>query len=107
MNNNEIIKNILIKELSKCNKFIYDIQINNLILKINTKKSYPSLIDYSIRINVYTDSEWIFSFNKKNNVLLPFNHNIFSKIEKRVMKIQYNVIKEILENIIKEYFNLY
>jgi len=104
MNNKEIIKNILIEELSKCNKFIYDIQINNLILEVITEKSYPSLINYCSWFGGYINTEWIFEFNKQTNVLWT-SKNFISKFEKKT-KLQYTEIQSIVKDILEKGFKV-
>jgi len=62
-NEKERIGNIL----SKCNNFNYKIRIENLYLKINTKKIYRSLIHNSYNFKAKENSITTFSYNKLYN----------------------------------------
>jgi len=101
MNNKEIIKNILIEELSKCNNFIYYIIIRNLKLTIKTKKFYQILVNYSFYIEGGIGSKVLFKQYKSKNLYL--SNNIWSKIEKKTI-VRSTEIQSIVKNVLEEHF---
>jgi len=103
MNNKEIIKDILIEELSKCNNFNYKLKFNRLHLTVNTKKLYQSLIDNSFGFEGGINSKWRFKqYMSKNFYILT---DIWSKIEKET-QLKYTEIQSILKDILEETFKI-
>jgi len=103
MNNKEKIKKILIEELSKCNNFNYYVDIDNLNLKINTKKLYLSLINNSFQFEGGINSKWL--FDKYINNMLYLSYNIWYKIEKET-QLHYIEIQLIVKDILEETFKI-
>jgi len=103
MNNKEIIKDILVKELSKCNNFNYYVDIGNLKLTINTKKLYHSLINNSYYFEGCIHSKWIFDIFESKNLYL--SNNIWSKFEDET-QLKYPKIQSIVKNVLEENFKI-
>jgi len=106
MNNREIIKDILIEEISKCNNFNYQIKINNLKLVVNTKKFYQSLIDNSYSFEGGIDSKRLFKkYEKYESKIFHLSYeDIWSKFEDKTKLNHYeiqSIVKEVLEETFK------
>jgi len=107
MNNREIIKDILIEEISKCNNFNYQIKINNLKLVVNTKKFYQILIDNSYSFEGGIGSNRLFKkYEKYESKIFHLSHNdIWSKFEDKT-KLKYREIQSIVKDILEESFKI-
>jgi len=102
MNNKQIIKNILIEELSKCNNFNYEIKIDKLNLFVNTKVLFRILLDNSFRFEGGINSKWMFRQYENKNFYLSYN-GIWSKFEEKT-KLQYTDIQSIVKDVLEEGF---
>jgi len=100
----QIIKDIFIEELQKCNNFNYHIKIDNLYLIVNTKKLYQSLIDNSYSFEGGIGSEWRFENYKKKYFYLSYI-DIWSKFENQT-KLEYIEIQLIVSDILEEGFKI-
>jgi len=103
MNNKEIIRNIFIEELSKCNNFNYYIYNKSLILKVNTKKLYQILVDHSHYFEGGIRSEWRLDSYKDNYFYLSYRY-FWSKFEDKTKLNHYeiqSIVKEVLEETFK------
>jgi len=99
-------KKILSFELTKLNYFKYDVKVENLNLKINTKKHYESLIEYCYySFEGGIDSESYFIYQKITNVIWISYRFIWAKIESET-KYNYGEIKKILIDVFEKNFNL-
>jgi len=109
MNNKEIIRNILIEELSKCNNFNYYVKIGNLKIIVNAKKHYQILIDNSFYFEGGINSKWIFESHKIKYLKIKYLYlsydNIWSKFEKEI-KLKYLEIQSIVKDVLEEGFKL-
>jgi len=104
MNNKQIIKDILIEELSKCNNFNYYVDIGNLNLVINTKKLYQSLIDNSYFFEGGIDSKVLFQ-NNFNKIFFLSYYNIWYKFEDKT-QLKYLEIQSIVKDVLEESFKI-
>jgi len=104
MNNKQIIKDILIEELSKCNNFNYHIDIGNLYLIVNTKKLYQSLIDNSSYFEGDVESKWrLYCYDIKYFHLSY--EDIWSKFEDKT-KLDHYEIQSIVKEVLEEGFKI-
>jgi len=104
MNNKEIIKNILIEELSKCNNFNYYFYIGQLNLIVNTKKPYQILVDNSSQFEGGINSKCIFEKFENKKIYLSY-YDIWSKIEKKT-ELKYIEIQSIVKYILEDNFKI-
>jgi len=104
MNNRQIIKDILVEELSKCNNFNYRIEIGNLNLIVNTNKLNHILIDNSSWFEGVIDSEWLFSQYENKYFYISYVY-FFSKIEDKI-KLKYDEIKSDVKDVLEETFKI-
>jgi len=105
MNNKEIIRNILIEELSKCNNFNYEIKIGDLKIIINTKKLNQILIDNSSYFEGGINSKWRFKQYESKSFYLSYN-DIWSKFEIKT-GLEYIEIQSIVKDVLEEDFKIY
>jgi len=99
--NKEIIRDILVEELSKCNNFNYKIEIGNLKLKINTKKCYQILIDKSSQFEGGIDSNRLFKqYESKSFYILK--SDIWSKFEEKIQQLDFIEIQSIVKKVLEE-----
>jgi len=101
--NKQIIKDILVKELSKCNIFNYYIDIGNLNLVVNTKKHYQMLIDNSYFFEGGIGSNHLFKCYESKNLYL--SNNIWSKFENKA-QLDFVDIQSIIKDVLEETFKL-
>jgi len=104
MNNKEIIKNILVEELSKCNNFNYYIKIDNLYLSVNTKKHYQMLVDNSYSFEGWIGSSLLFKQYESKNCYIT-NIDIWLKFEEET-QLKYPKIQSIVKEVLEEGFKL-
>jgi len=101
--NKEIIRDILVEELSKCNIFNYYIDIGNLNLVVNTKKHYQMLVDNSYFFEGGIGSNHLFKCYESKKLYL--SNNIWSKYEEET-QLDFVDIQSIIKDILEETFKI-
>jgi hypothetical protein len=108
MNHKEIVRNILIEEFSKINNINYHFGYPNLLIKVNTKKLVPSLVNQCTYFEAGINSEYRFDYTKnytKNSRFWLSYNNFWLKFEKET-KLKYVEIQQLVKNVLEKGFKL-
>lgn len=90
------IKTILFDELSKCNKYYYDLKFDKLNLKVNTKKPNQILFYNSYYLVGKSNDRSIFDYHNHDQVWISYVV-VWSRIEKET-KLDHDEIVSLLNN---------
>jgi hypothetical protein len=104
MNNKEIVRNILIEEFSKINNVNYHFRTTNFLIKVNTKRLIPSLVNQCIYFEAGINKQWKFQ-HRKNGYFWLSNIHIWSKFEKET-GLNYAEVQSLVKDVLEEGFNL-